>query len=376
MSDPHVRLIDLGERRIVSELISHRFRTPPNALLGIGDDCAVFPSPTDEDIVVTIDPCPTPVVCMLNGVDYYHYGWLTVVINVSDLAAMGATPIGMTVSTVMRPDMHARDYTRFLDGLAEASETFLCPVLGGNIKDGDRFDAVGSAFGSARRRGLLFRTGLSEGDRVCVIGTMGLFWAAVLSTLAGSGASTAALFASLHRPRPQIREGMALAALDVVTACTDSSDGVGASLYELAQRSRVDIVIDSEALQPCDDVRSVATAVGIDARKLLFAWGNWELVCGMPASAVTVARSAIESVGGRFSEVGVAVPGAGTVWLKEHSERSVLNDFASLRFSESSYMSSGLEAYIDVLRNRPLTRGPAVHEGQSDEVLLPEPRRD
>src|SRR5436309_761620 len=108
-------LRDLGERRIVKELIAPRFPQSEDQMMGIGDDCAVIPmcSP-DQVLVMTTDPCPTPVVCLIEREDYYHYGRLTALINVSDLAAMGAKPIGLLISTIMPEDMRVADYERFL----------------------------------------------------------------------------------------------------------------------------------------------------------------------------------------------------------------------------------------------------------------------
>src|SRR5258707_7017553 len=119
----------LGERRIVDELVRPRFPSS-NVIVGIGDDCAVLPpAKPDELLVFTTDPCPIPVICLLGETDFYHYGRMTVLINVSDLAAMGARPLGLLISTVMPEDMLIADYERFLDGAAEASAEWSCPVV-------------------------------------------------------------------------------------------------------------------------------------------------------------------------------------------------------------------------------------------------------
>src|SRR5712671_5686858 len=113
-----LKLRDLGERRILREIIYPRFSSFDGQIVGIGDDCAILPSPPiGHALVVTTDPCPTPVVCMVERPDMYHYGRMTILINVSDLAAMGAQPLGIVVSTVMPEDMSVREFDRFLDGI-------------------------------------------------------------------------------------------------------------------------------------------------------------------------------------------------------------------------------------------------------------------
>ena len=309
-----------------------------------------------EHVAVTIDPCPVPVVCLLDGMDYYHYGWLTAVINVSDLAAMGARPIGITVSTVMAPEMKVGDFERFLDGLVAATSAFECPVLGGNIKDGEHFDAVGSAFGSVDPTKAMRRTGLRESDRICVVGEMGLFWAAVLSKLNAKDSDLPpSLRQSLYRPVPRVQEGQALASTGAVTACVDSSDGVGACLRELAVRNGVDLVIDAPSLWAHEDVSRIASALDVDARKLMLSWGNWELVCGIRRSRLGAAQDAVAARGGTMRDIGEVTSGNGIVWFKDASGLAPLADFASRRFAESSYFTHGLESYVTTLREQSLT---------------------
>src|ERR1017187_9544218 len=107
----------LGERTILSDIIMPRIALGEAGADGIGDDCAeIAVPPAGHTILATTDPCPSPVAFVLGDHDYWHYGRMTVLINVSDLAAMGAKPIGILVSTVMPNDMLINDYQRFLDG--------------------------------------------------------------------------------------------------------------------------------------------------------------------------------------------------------------------------------------------------------------------
>jgi thiamine-monophosphate kinase len=360
-TDKDVRILrDLGERRIVKELIAPRFPTVPGQLFGIGDDCAMLPPPPPGHVLVmTTDPCPTPVICMLEPPDLYHYGRLTVLINVSDLAAMGARPMGLLVSTVMPEDMRVTDYNRFLDGLTDASQEWSCPIVGGNIKDGSVFTATGSALGTIKPESLLRRTGAKPGDRVCVIGEMGLFWAAVLTRLAPNLAIDASLQQvlndALYRPVARLREGIALAEMQKASACMDSSDGVCGCLNELALVNGVDIVVSGESLRPHAAVRQVAAAAEIDARKLMLAWGNWELVCTLPPETVDEVKGRMGTIGTPCYDIGEVCEGNGQVWVENAEQRRQLSNFASERFSGTSYFTHGLDAYVRFLREQPLT---------------------
>ena len=104
-----LQLQELGEHRIIEEVIEPEFLSSEDVTLGIGDDCAILNlRPGHDSIVVSTDPCPLPVAWMLGDQDYSHYGWYTMIINVSDIASMGATPYGIMVATVMPPEMKVR----------------------------------------------------------------------------------------------------------------------------------------------------------------------------------------------------------------------------------------------------------------------------
>lgn len=359
-------LKDLGERGILSQLIIPRFPAVTNLVGRTGDDCAVLCTPSRGRVLtMTTDPCPTPVVCLLESPDLYHYGRLTVLINVSDLAAMGAEPLGILIATVMPEEMSVAEYERFLEGVADASSEWSCPVIGGNIKDGPFFTASGSALGSVATECLLRRTGMGIGDHVCVVGEMGLFWAACLARLLPSrfteNTHDAILSKALYKPNAKIMEGRALADSRLVTACIDSSDGVGSCLYELSAANTLDIVIRSSSIRPHPAVESVAKAVDIDVRKIMLSWGNWELVCTMPASAVRKARVIIESLGTPFYDIGEVQAGNGNVWLEESGSMELLANFASERFSQTSVFTHGLDAYYEYLRTQPLTMDETNH---------------
>jgi thiamine-monophosphate kinase len=353
-------LRDLGERRIVDELIKPRFPKPNTCHISIGDDCAVVPSPLDQElIVITTDPCPTPVICLLEPPDYYHFGRLSMLINISDIAAMGGNPIGIVMSTVMPEKMTVEDYERFLDGLEDASQEWSCPVLGGNIKDGHEFTATGTAFGAVHPELIMQRVGARPGDRVCVIGNMGFFWAAVVNRLMPhitlDTQNEKILENSIYNITARLQEGRLIAKSRSITSCMDSSDGVGSCLQELAIRNNVDILIESESLKPHPAVLELATLAEIDFRKIMLSWGNWELVCTVKPNRVAQVKSIIEGIGSSFYNIGALSQGTGKVWLVNNGQKAILNNFSSDRFSNSSYFTHGIDAYFDHLRNSPIT---------------------
>ncbi|MGD1076667.1 MAG: thiamine-phosphate kinase [Thermodesulfovibrionales bacterium] len=355
-----MRLKDLGETQILQQMILPRFPSVNDIILGIGDDCAAFmPKGKGHAIVTTIDPCPTPVSFLLGVKDYYHFGWFTVLINVSDLASTGAQPVGLLVSTVMPEDMLVSDYERFLVGLSDASAKFGCPIIGGNIKDGKEFTATGSAFGSIEPHLIMKRKGAKPGDFVCVIGEMGLFWAAVTSILRKLSVKQevqAILDQALYKPAPKIVEGIQLARNQALTSCMDSSDGITSCLYTLAESNNVDIDIDFKSLYPHPVVEELANNFHIDYKKFMLSWGSWELVGTLSPDSVELAVKVVTSLGSPFRIIGRVIEGNGKVWGIEQNEKGLLTDLGSYRFCNISFFSHGIESYLDYLCNSMLLK--------------------
>lgn len=350
----------MGEQAILHNLILPRLAASRGGVGDIGDDCtAIQLPPAGHVLLATTDPCPTPLVYEIADKDFIHYGRMTIVVNVSDLAAMGGKPIGILVSTVMPNDMTVGDYKRFLDGLAEAADEWQCPILGGNIKDGPEFTAVGVAIGSVAADRILRRTGARPGDMICVVGQMGLFWAAVLermttSRILVSESSAAQLKQALYRPIPRIREAQILAQAGFVTSCTDASDGVGAALAKLAHSNELDAIIDTDRFVPDDSAVEVAEQLNVEPIRLALAWGNWELVCTVPADAADALVRLSKVHGFPVKVVGEMIEGSGRVRMSSDLGRTVTS-FASERFSGTSYFTHGIQSYIDWLLNAPLT---------------------
>lgn len=355
--DKNLRLKDLGERSIVQDLIVDRFKSVKNNF----DDAAIIPSKLIEgDIVVTTDPCPKPVACILYGENMRLYGMMTVLINISDLAAMGAVPMGILISCVMPENMLVSQYNEFLDGIEEACYQYKCPLIGGNIKDGKEFSVTGTAFGDMKNRKALYRSGAKDGDVVCVIGDMGRFWSAVameLEKISLSQTEVNMLRKSLFAPRAKLEEGMLLASSGSVTSCMDCSDGIIACLREISLASNKRIIIEESKLIPDQLVQKVANLAGVDFRNMMLSWGDWQLICTVKQNSVDNIKSTIEKIGTPFHVIGYVENGNSDVLMEKNNRRYHMTmDISSERFSDTSYFVYGLKPYLEKLKGKIVLR--------------------
>jgi thiamine-monophosphate kinase len=215
-----------------------RIATAPEAR-GLLDDVAVL-----GDLVITHDSIAEGV-HFLSSDPPASVGWKLVAVNLSDLAAKGATPAGALMSlTVTGPGKWEH---HFLDGIEAACESYRLPLIGG--------DTIALPMGAPRVLGLTAigragprvpdRAGAKAGDSLWLVGTVGDA-AAGLAQLRADRRATGPLVDIFRRPVPQLKAGRALAPL--ARAMMDVSDGLLLDARRMAQASRCGAVIELDAL--------------------------------------------------------------------------------------------------------------------------------
>lgn len=235
------------------------------AARGLTDDAAVLDVPQGA-LVLTHD-------MLVEGVHYLAddppetVAWKLVAVNMSDLAAKGATPTGVLLGFALGGD--AAWDRRFADGLGRALDHFAVPLLGGDTvaMPAGAPRALGlTALGSAPPAGSPGRKGAQRGDLLFVSGSIGDA-AAGLAILAGelvvADEARAALIDAYRRPRPDLALGRALAPL--VTAMADISDGLLIDADRIARASGCGIAIDL-ARMPLSPARVAACGASEEMR--------------------------------------------------------------------------------------------------------------
>jgi len=245
-------------------------------VLGIGDDAAIL-APSCDRVVATTDS-------LVEGVHFrwalcspVDVGYKAVTVNLSDLAAMGARPLGLLLSLCLsRPQDTARALG-VARGVAVASRSYGVRVVGGNITaiDGPTVVTV-TALGESSKDTRLVRSGALPGDRVMVSGRLGeaALGLAMLSRMPELASSHPRLARAYRRPEAAVALGLVLAARDGVHAVIDVSDGLLADLGHVLAASRVGARIDADALPVAPCARRFARKVGIDPIEAAMSGGD------------------------------------------------------------------------------------------------------
>lgn len=294
------QLGDLGERKIQERVLRPRY----GGVEGFGDDSALLSSMTmPSEIVATTDSCPTPLVNLLCEPDLYHAGWLLATINLSDLAAAGAEPLGLVVNYTLPKTTTVREFERLLDGVDDCCAEHGTKVAGGDIRDGDPHltaTAIGRCAPGARLR----RSGAKADDRLLLVGSPGYLWAAVLLE---TGQAT--LPADAHdeiwrracHPMAQLKAGKLLAGY--ARAAMDVSDGLFATVRTLCEVNDLGAAVTGEFVLD-EPLADVARQCGLRPFDLAQTWGDWGLVVAVRTGDVKLVEKTLDAEGIPVQEIG------------------------------------------------------------------------
>lgn len=352
MSDFPLILSDLGERRIVAELILPHFPKVKRHLER-EDDCAVIPITRSGVHLFTSDACPLPIVFQEFDQDYFHYGWLTVTINASDIASMGGKPHTMVLSVDAPQTMRVADFRRMIAGVQASAQFHGVDVVGGNIRDTAGFALHAAMTGWACDAGLLTRSAARPGDYIVVFGESGHFWLSIMLAHARgfpSACSDPAVRKALLRPAAQLGIGAELLKSNLVSCGTDASDGLIGAMESIAQTSDVIVEVELDEFPLSPWARSAAKELGVDGRASALAWGDWQLVCAVSPENLEETMKASAKFGSSASVVGkVAASGPGAVVALQKGKAVALPEFVSRRFT-GGQVNRTFSYWLDLVR--------------------------
>lgn len=322
---------DLGEHALLGRLLARLPRPSAQVLVGPGDDAAVLTPVRNERLVVTTD-------AVVEGVHFSraHFapadiGHKALAVNLSDLAAMAATPQWALLSLVLPGDWLVADVERLVDGLTALAVAHGVSVVGGNITrtTGPLVVDV-TAGGTVEARKWLTRTGAIAGDEIWVSGTLGGAKAG-LEMLREAGSVSPLVPRSLDEggdpvclakqrtPEARVRLGVAMGRGRAARAAIDLSDGLADGIRQIGAASGCGARIDASVLPTEPGAAAWWQARGVDPVMAAVTGGeDYELLFAVPKKGGRLRQVRRHVANPVMTRIGV--------WLKDPSELVVERD--------------------------------------------------
>jgi thiamine-monophosphate kinase len=317
-------------------LIAGYFRplaTHPGAF-GLGDDAAILMPPPGCDLVLTTDG-------VIAGVHFFpddppeSIARKALRMNLSDLAAKGAKPLGFLIAVALPADIDEEWLAAFAGGLGEDALAYQCPLLGG---DTDRTPGPTSvsitAFGAVPQGKMVRRSTAKAGDCVLVTGTIGDAALQVLlrrdHALAERLRLPEAMRAHLRERYllPQPRNAVAEAVRVHASAAMDVSDGLAGDLAKLCRASSVAAEIDVARVPLSDAARAALAADPALIETVLTGGDDYEILLTLPPILLSAFHGVAQAAGVAVTEIGRVVAGEGARFVR---------DGKALTFARPSY---------------------------------------
>ena len=251
-----LKVSDIGEKELVRYIISNSKSITP-------DDTAIteFNSTnliSTTDMLIQSRHFP-------KNMSYFHMGFKAVTVNVSDLAAMGAEPLGFLLSIAIPKNLKLNDFKQILKGVFSACENYSIPLIGGDTNEASEIIISGTALGLCDEP--LMRDGYNLGDVIAVTGDIGLAALGFELEDLDNIYSIKAL-----KPIARIEEGQILKECGA-TSATDITDGLASELHEI-KKDGFGFMIHEELLGISDEYKQLADELDLDYLDLVFHVGE------------------------------------------------------------------------------------------------------
>ncbi|SFU73660.1 thiamine-phosphate kinase [Nitrosomonas eutropha] len=313
------------------DVIDRYFSRPSrNALLGPGDDAALITCKSGINWAVSVD---TLVVGrhFFSDVEPSTLGHKVLAVNLSDMAAMGATPRWITLSLTLTETLAQNDtwLKAFSSGFFTLADQYQVELIGGDTTSGPLNIGV-QIIGEVEQGNALRRSDAKPGDDIWVSGFLGdaaLALQFLQQHITLTEHEAAPCLIALHTPTPRVALGKAL--INVAHSAIDISDGLLADLGHILERSDVAATVDFDRI-PCSPTlknklqqENTARQLAIDC--LLSGGDDYELCFTVPENRHDVIAQLAQQTGVKLSRIGKIVPGKGLAVLNANGNPLIFN---------------------------------------------------
>ena len=303
-------LKDIGEFGLIhrlDELVKREGVQAPGVSLGIGDDTASFRARPGFEILVTCD-------CVVEGRHFLSQhiapidlGRRSMMLNISDIGAMGGHPLYALISLGLKSESAVRDIEDLYRGFLQELNPFGASIIGGNLtKSGDGIFIDITLIGEVEEGRAVRRSGAKPGDAILVTGYPGQSAAGLQLLLQALAGKDHPLVKAYTKPSHRAREGRAVALTGCATAMIDTSDGFLGDLGHIYEESNVGVLLFQDKFPISDEIRQAAKLLKKEPYEFFIGDSDdYQLIITCATGDVERIRSAIAlTYDGPVTEVG------------------------------------------------------------------------
>ena len=302
------KISKLGEKQLIKRLLSKSQNPRLKSLFldnfsikSLSDDAALINN--GDNYIVACSDMLIKSSHFPDEMSYYQMGQKIVTVNVSDLAAMGAEPIGIIVSMGLSKDLLVSDFDCIIDGILDTCINYGMALIGGDTNESMELTLSGTCIGIVKKENTLMKSGAKPGDIIAVTGPLGL-----------AAAGFKVLLNRIHNfdniddeiielvtkhalePEAKLDAGILLAKSGLVSSATDITDGLLSELGEMidANDKSIGMIINEEDLPIPPEVFEVAKISGDNPIEMALTYGeDFELLLTVDANVFGELKSKV-----------------------------------------------------------------------------------
>lgn len=303
-------------------------------ILGVGsfDDAAVIEINKDTSLIIASDFVRGSGFSMFRYglMNYEDIGYYLIIANISDMAAMGCKPVGLTNVFRYTHELTNNEFKAVLEGMKKACVKYDTEIVGGDIGSYQSNVLAATAFGFMAKDKVLLRSGAKKGDLLCLVGDIGLPFTALLyfEKAKKEGAKLKSdeekiLQESWCKPTAEVDCGVLLSDNRLANSCQDVSDGLKASIEQISKASKLSFEIYEDSLPINEITKKVATFLDVCPTAMaLSASVDFSLLFTIPPEKLEKTRQILSS-----NDIALFVIGK----EKEHNENVIIDSNSEIR---------------------------------------------
>lgn len=297
----------LSEFSLIDKFFKQKKHLNGHTNLGIGDDCALLSIPTGYELAITTDTMVENVHFFADA-DPAQLGHKLLAVNLSDLAAMGAKPISVTLALTL-PRVDENWLRQFSNGFLGLATQFSIDLIGGDTTQGALTLTV-QAMGIVPNGQALKRSTAQIGDAIFMTGNLGDAGLGLKIKQGYRHEDAQEALNRFHAPMPRIETGLALQG--IASACIDISDGLLSDLGHILKQSEVGACIEWEKLPFSSSVNAYIAQTG-DALMPLISGDDYELCFTVPTKLAHCVPNNCTQIGTIEAQLGLRLKKSGHI---------------------------------------------------------------